>query len=76
MSIQAGDKVAYSRAFLRSTGMFTGDIPFARGTVTALEPLRHGGTVLARVQWDRSGILERVNVANLVRVDRIPFEPA
>lgn len=64
--IQVGDRVCYSKRFLQSTGQYTGDVPFARGTVTALVPL--GSTTLAEITWDTPELPERVNVANLSRV--------
>ena len=68
--LQIGDRVAYSRQWLRSTGHFTGPIPFARGRITAFEPLGRE-TVLAVIDWDgghSEEIPERVNVGNLAHV--------
>ncbi len=70
--IKVGDKVAYSKAYLQSTGSYTGDIPHARGEVTALIPL--GETTLAEIAWDRPEMPARVNVKNLVTVKRIAYE--
>lgn len=64
--IEIGSTVAYSKAWLQSAGAYTGPLPFARGKVTALEPL--GDTVLAEVDWGDPDIPPRVNVANLVPV--------
>lgn len=64
--IKVGDKVAYSRTFLQSTGQYTGDVPFARGIVKALKA--YGEMVLATIEWDKPDIPEKVNVANLSRV--------
>lgn len=61
----AGDRVAFSAAFLRSTGQLTGRVPFLRGTVVSLDDL--GGRVLALTQWD-DGTESRANVNNLARV--------
>jgi len=61
-----GDKVCYSRTFLQSTGQQTGDVPFARGIVTAIEPL--GETKLAVIAWDKPDFPERVNIVNLSKV--------
>jgi hypothetical protein len=65
--IRVGARVRYSSEWLRSTGQRTGTVPFARGTVVALEPLS-SETTLARIDWgyDRDELPERVNVANLV----------
>ncbi|MCY2985011.1 MAG: hypothetical protein NTY15_15410 [Planctomycetota bacterium] len=64
--IAVGDKVCYSRTFLQSTGQLTGDVPFARGIVTAIESL--GETKLAAIDWDNPDMPQRVNVANLSKV--------
>lgn len=76
--VEPGDRVAFARQWLRSTFNFTGWRPFARGVVTGLDQ----SNTLATVRWDdRSRFAgepnpeeTRVNVANLVREDRIPFE--
>lgn len=46
---QIGDRVAYSAAFLRSTAMHTGDMPFLRGSVVAVMPF--GGGQLCTIAW-------------------------
>jgi hypothetical protein len=72
--IQVGDRVAYSAAWLRLTGQFTGDAPFARGIVTRLIPL--GQTTLAEIDWGNDELPAKVNVANLSRVtDKGIIEP-
>ena len=65
--VKVGDTVAYSKAFLQSTGQITGEVPQAKGKVTALTPI---GTelVLAEVEWDRPDLPARVNVKNLCKV--------
>lgn len=63
--ITAGDRVAFSAAFLRSTGQFTGRVPFLRGDIASLDDL--GSCVLALIQWN-DGTESRVNVKNLARV--------
>ena len=70
--IKVGDKVAYSKAFLQSTGSYAGDIPHARGEVTALFSL--GEVTLAEIAWDTPEMPARVNVKNLVTVKRIAYE--
>ncbi len=64
--VKVGDKVMYSRQWLRSTGQFTGDICFAKGTVKALQAL--GEVMLAVIDWDGADLPEKVNVKNLSRV--------
>jgi hypothetical protein len=64
--INVGDRVRYTGSFLRSISCFTGPLPFARGTVTALRQLGLDLAV-ATVEWDRPDVPQRVNVANLIR---------
>jgi hypothetical protein len=68
--IKVGDVVGYSKAFLQSTGQYTGDAPFARGKVTALHPLGTE-TILAEIEWDKPDLPDRVNVKNLSTVRQI-----
>jgi hypothetical protein len=71
--IKAGDKVKYARDFCRSIGAYTGDIPFARGTVQRIERW-DSGLEVAVVRWDQvdtGAAIElegtsKVNTANLV----------
>ena len=65
-AVRVGDRVAYAKQWLQGTGQYTGDAPFARGTVTAVEPM--GSTQLAVVKWDAPDLPDRVNVRNLSRV--------
>ena len=65
INLAIGDKVAFSAAFLRSTGQFSGRAPALRGTITALDDL--GGCVLASIDW-HDGTQSRANVKNLARV--------
>ena len=69
VSIKVGDRVQYSRHWLKSTGQFTGDIPHAKGTVTAIKEL--GSLKIATVDWANPEIPERVNVANLSKVGQL-----
>jgi hypothetical protein len=68
-----GTKVRYSSAFCRSVGFYTGDIPFARGTVVGSTTFPSGATIVD-VEWDEEvpgyGAISlhgvsRINVANL-----------
>lgn len=70
--IQNGERVAYSREFLRSIGEYTGEMPQARGTV--LELITIGETTLARLDWHGAELPERVNVKNLVLVNAMQWE--
>ncbi len=69
-TIQVGDKVAYSKAFLQSTGQYAGDVPHARGIVTALKPLG-SDTTLAEIDWDTPDLPPRVHVKNLTTIKGI-----
>ncbi len=71
--IQVGDRVAYSTIFLRSTGQYTGDVPFARGTVVSLLPLGGRAAVIAEIDWHSDELPPRVHVANLVTVEDLAF---
>jgi hypothetical protein len=74
-----GDRVAFSRDFLRNTGQFTGPDkpahfgPFARGEVVSCQELPRVGSTLVTVCWD-DGTLSNVLAGNLVRVDRLHLE--
>lgn len=83
--ITVGTRVMYARAFLRSISAFTGVLPFARGTVTEIDrhQLDAPGFAIATISWDDEYALDaedgyllpqRVNVANLVREDRLHLE--
>ena len=65
-AIEAGDRVAYSKQWLRGTGQMTGDMPQARGTVMEVQVL--GSLRLAVIQWDHPDFPEKVNVKNLSRI--------
>lgn len=69
--IRVGDRVAVSARHLRSTGQHTGDICFARGTVTELQQI--GELTLAVVAWEplqgrQPDVPGTMNVKNLSRV--------
>lgn len=65
-TIQVGDRVAYTHAWLRNTSTFSGPFPRARGTVAKLIQL--GSITLAEIDWNDSDIPDRVNTANLCKV--------
>ena len=69
-----GERVAFSRAFLQSTGQIAGGVPFMRGKVEKLEELSPG-FVLAYVLWDGAQEARPVNAENLVAVSRLHLEP-
>ena len=67
--IKIGDHVGYSQAFLRSTGQYTGPVPFARGIVVGIQKFGH--TEIALVDWTNPLVPGKVNVKNLARVGTI-----
>ena len=73
-SIKVGDRVAYSAAWLRSTGQQAGEAGHARGVVTKIDAIGHGTDplVLATVRWNKD-MPPRVNVRNLARVGGAGF---
>ena len=71
--IAVGDAVDYSVRFLRSIGEITGDMPQARGTVTEVKSCGGGGLVLARVDWGKWDMPERVNIANLAKKGTLAY---
>lgn len=68
LSIQPGDRVAYSVQFLKSIGMSHSEMAQARGRCVGT--LAIGSTTLAEVEWDNCGINlpGRVNIHNLAKV--------
>jgi hypothetical protein len=76
-----GDKVAFARGFLQSTGQFTGPEapthygPFARGVVLSLQELEGCSHKLAHVLW-ANGAQTNVLACNLVAVKRLHLEAA
>jgi len=62
--MKRGDRVKYSVRWLRAAGLYTGPVPFARGTVVAVE--QFGDRKLVTVDWDgNDDIPTRVLVSNL-----------
>ncbi len=66
--VKVGDKVAYSRQFLQQTDQYRGDVPHARGTVTAIQEGENGSPAVATVDWNQGGLPPRTLLATLVRV--------
>lgn len=67
-----GDKVAYTRNFLQSTGWYT-DVPDS-GYVLEIKELGNSGTILAKVLWcDRLDPIS-VNVKNLLLTSKLHLE--
>ena len=67
--LNVGDKVKYSRDFLRSTGMLTGVIPVARGEIVSLEDFGEGK--LVTIDWNFIGVPKKVLSCNLVKVGEV-----
>lgn len=70
--IKVGDIVGYSKAFLQSTGQYTGDAPLARGKVIAFQSLGTE-TILAEIEWDKPDLPTKVNIRNRSTVRQIQF---
>jgi hypothetical protein len=62
-AIVVGTRVRLAREWLRSAGVYTGEIPFATGIVEAIDP--KFGKGLATVKWDLEGLSPQVLVVNL-----------
>jgi hypothetical protein len=58
------DSVMFSREFLRSTGQFTGPVPFAKGRVVSVEQLNPKLFIVA-VNWGND-VVNRVLSSNLI----------
>ena len=67
--IEIGDKVKYSRDFLRSIGEITGPMPFAKGIVKDINSF--GLMRIADIDWNDDNIPRRVNVNNLIKIGTI-----
>lgn len=70
-ALKIGDRVGYTAAFLRSTGMYTGEEPGMRGEVIGFEDISQGFT-LAIVDWSGHGT-RKVNVKNLAKVGSLAW---
>lgn len=66
-TIRVNDIVMFSRNFLRSTGQFTGPVPFAKGQVLSVEQL-NPKLLIVSVQW-ADGVQSRVLSSNLIRAE-------
>lgn len=58
--IAVGDRVRFTRAWLQSTGSYTGQLPRLTGTVTEVRKL---GTIYVKVLWDQVYFEERETMA-------------
>jgi hypothetical protein len=68
-SIRVGDLVQYKTAWLRSTGTYTGALPFARGRVMGMR--KFGSSFLVEVDWGSEEVPKLVLISNLVRVSSV-----
>ncbi len=66
-SVQPGDRVALSAAFLRSIGAQTGDLPQLRGTVQGVRQLT-GDRQLVCVKWDSEPETQQILSCNLAHI--------
>jgi len=58
-----GDRVAFSRAFMKNTGMIDHDTARARGTIIHVAAV--GDQDIASIRWDTTNLVTNVNVLNL-----------
>ena len=65
--IEIGSLVQYKTKFLQNIGVYVGNLPKAKGNVTALKNLG-GSVIIATIEWDYPNIPEHVNVNNLERL--------
>ncbi|HEY5957924.1 MAG TPA: hypothetical protein VIV60_15280 [Polyangiaceae bacterium] len=73
-----GDVVVLSRAFLQSTGQFTGDAPFDEGTIVHIDrmhPQLDDGIALFTVLWKLRGAGKVLN-KNVILKSHRHLEPA
>jgi len=68
MTINIGDRVRYRAEFCRSIGVYTGELPHARGEVLELRPMAAGKVVIAVIDWHNPDVPPKVNVKNLERL--------
>lgn len=69
-----GDKVMYSRAFLRSCGIYTGKMPFLVGEVIGKDVGEVSGADYRRIRWE-DGRHSTDRTTNLVLRDERHLEP-
>jgi hypothetical protein len=72
-SIRVGDQVQYRTNWLRSTGTYTGELPFARGRVIGMR--KFGTSFLVEVDWQSELVPKLVLISNLVRVGSASDKP-
>ncbi len=62
-----GDQVRFSSEFCRNVGIYTGQIPLARGMITNINKV--GNINLATIDWNyKEDVPNRINVLNLEKV--------
>jgi len=83
---RVGDTVAYSRAHLRSCGIWQAEFADRRGTVMVLHEPRRGTVMVLHeprrgvpdcvtVRWRDNGDEQRILACNLVLANRLHLEP-
>ena len=73
-AFKPGQRVAFSRAFLKSTGQLTGDAPFMRGTVKSCQPI--GRNFYCLIFWDDREKPSGALSSNLIELEKIHLETA
>lgn len=64
--MNAGQRVKYSTQWLKSIGCYTGELPFARGTIDSIQSVGQR-LKLATIVWDgiQNDVPNKVNIVNL-----------
>lgn len=73
--LTVGDRVMFSKHFLRSTGQTTGEVPFAEGTIISICSFgKHSTMLMAYVNWNNPNIPNKINLNNLVRMGTLEID--
>ena len=65
--LKINDKVGYSSRWLKSCGIYTGNLPRAKGIITGIQFLGKE-LQIATVSWDLPDVPTKINVKNLARI--------
>lgn len=70
-TLKVGDEVGYAASFLRSTGQYTGNAPFRRGKVVAIDEAQPN-FALVTVEW-KDGRTSNALASNLAKIGSIAW---
>lgn len=71
-ALAVGDKVGYSRVFLKSICAFTGDLPRAKGEIVEIKTYSKD-LAIATIKWDLPDVPDKVNVKNLAKIGTVAY---